>query len=234
MAEKQLRELLTALRAECGHSTNVAHGLNDRESMVYLLDRTQTDLIESYDWPSLQVDRDVTLATDQRFYPYPADLRFEDINIVWLMDTAQTFTLEYDITPNLLTIYNSDAGITGWPPQRWLHRPDTNSFEVWPIPDGSANQGRLRLRGTMTVPQMIEDSDVCVLPWRIIVLTAASEVLAQEEDPAAAVKARRAGELIRRYRVRLGSHKTGVTPYGDPPGRFPGHVGDYRPAVGRR
>jgi hypothetical protein len=57
----QLREMLTALRAECGLSTNVAHGLNDRESMVYLLDRTQLDLWEAWDWPFLTVDRDIAL-----------------------------------------------------------------------------------------------------------------------------------------------------------------------------
>jgi hypothetical protein len=226
----QLREMLTALRAECGHSTNVAHGLNDREAMVYLLDRTQLDLWESYQWPMLLADRDVALAPAQRYYSYPSDLRFEDIDHLWLLNQTQIYPLDYGITPEQFLDYDSDANAQSWPPRRWMHHGDNNTLEIWPIPDATAPQGRLRLRGTRMPVPLINDSDVATLPWRIIVLTAASEVLAREKDPAAEVKGKRASELIRRLRVRQSSHKSGVTHYGQPVGRNLPRVGlDYIP-----
>ena len=52
--------MLTDLRAEIGHSTNVAHGINDRETLIYYLNRTQIQLYQDYDWPQLIIDRDIT------------------------------------------------------------------------------------------------------------------------------------------------------------------------------
>lgn len=231
MPELQLREMLTALRAECGHSTNVAHGLNDRESMVYLLNRTQLDLWSDYQWPFLAIDRDVQLANGSRYYPYPADLAFEDINQVWLLNGTVICTLDYGISPSQYLDYNSDADARSWPPRRWSHNADTGSFEVWPIPDSSAPQGKLRLRGTKHPAPLVNDSDVATLPWRIIVLTAAAEVLAKEEDPASGVKAKRAAELIRRLKTQQGSHKSGVTSYGQAMGHHAPRVGlDHIPS----
>src|SRR5215831_8593918 len=85
MAIKQLRDLLTDLRAEVGHSTNVAHGINDRDTLIYYLNKTQLQLYEDYDWPQLIIDRDIQLADGQRYYTYPGDLAFEDIERGWLL-----------------------------------------------------------------------------------------------------------------------------------------------------
>ena len=79
---KQLREMLTDLRAEIGHSTNVAHGVNDRETLLYYLNRTQIQLYQDYDWPQLMITREIALADGQRYYPYPIDLAFDDISQV--------------------------------------------------------------------------------------------------------------------------------------------------------
>lgn len=219
MSGPQLREMLTALRAECGHSTNAAHGLNAREALVYLLDRTQLDLWESYDWPMLQVDRNVPLVQGQRFYDYPPDLRFEDVAQVWFTLGLDVCTLGYDITPMQLALYNSTAGVQSWPPRRWRHNSDDNTFEIWPVPDASAaaQATLLTMRGTRQPTPLVDDGDEATLPWRIIVLTAAAEVLAKEEDPSSETKAKRAAELIRRLRVRVSSHKGGVTSYGATP-----------------
>src|SRR4051812_7220730 len=95
----QLREMISSLRSECGLSTNVAHGLNDRDSLAYLLDRTQIDLWESFDWPYLTIDRDIPLVVSQADYAYPTDLEFDGINTIWVIGSNQLYRLTYGIRP---------------------------------------------------------------------------------------------------------------------------------------
>src|ERR1700751_5618497 len=97
MPAKQLRDMLTDLRAEIGHSTNVAHGINDRDPLLYYLNRVQTQLVIDYDWPQLIIDRDVKCQDGQRYYPYPADLAFEDVTNIWVMINTVYNELGYGI-----------------------------------------------------------------------------------------------------------------------------------------
>jgi hypothetical protein len=206
---EQLRDLLTDLRAELGHSTNVAHGINDRDTLIYYLNRTQRTLYQDYDWPQLIIDRDIALADGQRYYTYPPDLAFEDINHIWVMINTVYNELVYGIGPYEMVIWNSDKGFKSWPTQRWMHHPDDNTFELWPVPDANAaSTGSLvRLRGTKFVPWLVNDSDTCVLPNRLIVLFAAVELLQRDNAKDAAMKLQKANEVMRRHRVRQFSHK---------------------------
>jgi len=210
MAEKlQLRDMLTDLRAEIGHSTNVAHGINDRETLLYYLNRTQLDLYRDYDWPDLIVDRDVNLADGQRYYAYPADLAFDDINKIWVLINTVYAELAYGIGPAQFLLWNSDNGFKSWPTRRWMHHTDDNTFEVWPVPDASAMaaNAKLRLRGTKTVKKMINDSDLSTLPPNLIVLFSAVELLQRDNAKDAGLKLQKAQEAMRRHRVRRFSHK---------------------------
>lgn len=206
---KQLRELLSDLRAELGHSTNVAFGINDRDTLLYYINRTQQDLYRDYDWPQLIVDRDVKLADGQRYYPYPTDLAFEDIGNIWVLINTVYNELLYGIGPYEMILWNSDNGFKAWPTQKWMHHADDNTFELWPVPDGTAaaNNAIVRLRGTKTVPWMVNDSDLCVLPDHLIVVFAAVELLMRDNAKDAQAKLARAQELMRRHRVRQGTHK---------------------------
>jgi hypothetical protein len=206
---KQLRELLSDLRSELGHSTNVAFGINDRDTLLYYLNRTQQDLYRDYDWPQLIVDRDVHLADGQRYYPYPVDLAFEDIGTIWVLINTVYNELAYGIGPYEMVLWNSDTGFKSWPTQKWMHHADDNTFELWPIPDGNAasTNAIVRLRGTKTVPWMVNDSDVCVLPDHLIVIYSAVELLRRDNAKDADVKQLRAAELMRRHRVRQSTHK---------------------------
>lgn len=210
---KQLRDMLTDLRAEIGHSTNVAHGINDRETLLYYLNRTQLDLYRDYDWPQLIVDRDVKLEDGQRYYNYPADLAFDDITHVWVMINTVYAELSYGIGPRDMTLWNSDTGFKSWPTQKWMHHPDDNRFELWPVPDATAINAAsiVRMRGTRTVFKMINDSDEATLPDNLIVLFSAVEVLQRDGAKDAPLKLQRANEAMRRHRVRQFSHK-GVRP----------------------
>ena len=206
---KQLRDMLTDLRAEVGHSTNVAHGVNDRETLLYYINRTQIQLYQDYDWPQLIIDRDVTLADGQRYYPYPADLAFDDITHIWVMITTVYNALTYGIGPNDFTLWNSDTGFKSWPTQKWMHHPDDNTFELWPVPDANAtsNHAFVRIRGTKTIVKMVNDADESTLPDNLIVLFAASEILSRDNAKDAQLKLNKANEAMRRHRVRQFAHK---------------------------
>lgn len=209
MPGRQLRDMLTDLRAEVGHSTNVAHGINDRETLLYYLNRVQTQLVIDYDWPQLIIDRDVHVADGQRYYTYPTDLAFNDITNIWVLINTVYNELGYGIGPYDMTVWNSDLGFKSWPTQKWMHHPDDNTFELWPIPDANAEAANaiVRLRGTKTVPKMINDSDLSTLPDNLIVLFAAVEVLQRDNAKDAALKMQKANEAMRRYRVRQFTHK---------------------------
>ena len=206
---RQLREMLTDLRAEIGHSTNVAHGINDRDTLLYYLNRTQLELYRDYDWPQLIVDRDVHLFNGQRYYTYPVDLAFDDITNIWVLINTVYNELGYGIGPYEMVVWNSDLGFKSWPTQKWMHHPDDNTFELWPIPDASAQNANalVRLRGTKTVKTMINDADESTLPDRLIVLYAAVEILQRDDAKDAPLKLQKANEAMRRYRVRQFSHK---------------------------
>jgi hypothetical protein len=201
--------MLTDLRSEVGHSTNVAHGINDRDTLLYYLNRVQDNLVIDYDWPQLIIDRDIKVADGQRYYPYPTDLAFEDIGHIWVLINTVYNELGYGIGPYEMVVWNSDLGFKSWPTQKWMHHPDDNTFELWPIPDGSAQAANalVRLRGTKTVPKMINDSDVSTLPDHLLTLFAAVEILQRDDAKDAALKLQKANEAMRRYRVRQFSHK---------------------------
>jgi len=206
---RQLREMLTDLRAEIGHSTNVAHGINDRETLLYYLNRTQLELYRDYDWPQLIVDRDVHLFNGQRYYTYPVDLAFDDITNIWVLINTVYNELSYGIGPYDMTLWNSDQGFKSWPTQKWMHHADDNRFELWPVPDASAEASAaiVRLRGTKTVAPMINDADLSTLPDNLIVLFCAAEILARDEAKDAPMKLAKANAAMRRHRVRQFSHK---------------------------
>ena len=208
---KQLRDMLTDLRAELGHSTNVAHGINDRDTLIYYLDRTQQDLYRDYDWPQLIIDRDTDMVQGQRYYQYPVDLTFEDVSKLWLISDSNMWisNVTYGIGPREMRLYDSEAGAQSWPPRRWQHNADSGMFEIWPIPDATTtnHDGRLRMRGTKTVKKMVNDSDEATLPDHLIVLFCAAEILARDEAKDAQLKMTKANEVMRRHRVRQFSHK---------------------------
>jgi hypothetical protein len=205
MPGRQLRDLLTDLRAEIGHSTNVAHGINDRETLIYYLNRTQVQLYQDYDWPQLMIHRDITLVDATRYYPYPVDLAFDDIGGVHVLIGSGYQELTYGIGPSEMTVLNSDDGAKQWPTLKWMHHADDNTLEVWPVPDVGAS--KLRLYGTKTVVTMVDDSDLSTLPDNLIVLFSAVEILQRDSAEDAALKLNKANEAMRRHRVRQFSHK---------------------------
>jgi hypothetical protein len=214
VAVQSLGTLVTNLRLEAGHSSSPATGINMRDQLVYLLNRTQEELALDYDWPGLIVDRDTPLVAGTRYYSYPADLPFDNITNAWLVWNTLYGELCYGIGPDEFAVFNSNTGFTSWPVQRWMHNSDMNLFELWPIPSEAppatptSQAALVRFRGTRQIPWMVADSDQCVLPATVITLFAAAELLARQKSPDAGLKLQKAQEYIRRYRVRQSAHKT--------------------------
>lgn len=213
MSIQSLGTLVTSLRYEVGHSPSPSAGLNQREMLVYILNRAQEELATTYDWPGLTVDRDIPLVIGTRYYAYPSDLPFDNVGEVWLVWSTLYGVLRYGIGPEQMALWNSNTGFTSWPVERWQHNTDQNLIELWPIPSEapaatpSTQAALIRVRGTKLIPWMVADADTCVLPATAIVLFAAAEVLAREGAKDAPLKLQKANEYVRRLRVRQSSHK---------------------------
>lgn len=214
MSVTTLGDLVNRLRLEASYSSSPATGLNQRDRLVYVLNRVQEELSLDYDWPGLLVDRDIPVVVGTRYYAYPSDLPFEHVNEAWLIHSTCYDRLPYGIGPEQLVLWNSNTGFRSWPIQRWMHNADSNLFEVWPIaseapPATSTTQAAaVRFRGTKLLPWMVADSDVCVMPATAIVLYAAAEILAYEGAKDAEMKIDKAKEYLRRLRVRQSTTKS--------------------------
>lgn len=214
MAVASLGTLVTNLRFEAGHSSAAAAGINMRDQLVYVINRAQEELALDYEWPFLTVDRDVLITAGARYYAYPTDLPFDNITHTWLVWNTLYGALTYGIGPDEFALFNSNTGFTSWPAQRWMHHSDDNTFELWPVPSeappatATSQAALVRLRGTRQIPLMVADADMCVLPSTAIVLYAAAELLARENAADASMKLQKAGEYVRRLKVRQSAHKT--------------------------
>jgi hypothetical protein len=178
---KQLADMLTDLRAEVGHSTNVAHGVNDRETLIYYLNRTQIRLIPGIrlaaaHHPSGQP----ACPRDSSSTPTRADLAFDDISYVWLFAPA------------------AERSLLRHRPAEWPSPTPTRAADLaHPQVDaqcrpkhvrGLAGAGHLKRQcqpvpapvGDQDVTKMVNDSDVSTLPDNLIVLYAAAEILARD------------------------------------------------------
>jgi hypothetical protein len=196
----QLSQMISDLRSELGHSVNVAHGVNTKENMAYVLRRTQEVLYEEHDWPFLLVDRDTTAYAGQYLYNYPSDMPFENINSVWWVEGSRYTPMDYGITVDDFNLYDPADDDRSNPVQKWRHRPDEGQMEVWPIPSIAGN---IRLRGLAPLGAMVDDSDVCTLDSNLIVLHAAAELLARQKSEDASLKA----ELARKHLTKLLSNQ---------------------------
>ena len=201
----QLQQLVQDLRAEAGHSLNAAHGLNQVDTLKHLLRRTQEELWITYDWPDRMIYREVDITAGNRFVKYPQDMPFNQVNRLWAVTGTQYLPMDYQITPELLSIYNPLAGHRGWPARRWQHNvDDPTEFEIWPPPN---QNGRIRMFGQKSLQPLLADTDTCTVDGVSLVMFAAAEVLARQKQEDAQIKLQKAQSFTRKLLSQQGSAK---------------------------
>lgn len=193
MLTQQLQVMVKNLRAECGHSLSIAQGVNQAETLKYLLARTQEELWVAFVWPELKLRAGILLATGQYAYPYHADMPYDCIREAWTAPagaTADTHwtSVEYGIDDEDMILPDNTNSERGDPAQYWDNDGDT-TFRIWPTPNTAS---RLRFVGQKKLAPFIADSDVSTLDATCIVLFAASDLLARAKAEDAAIKAQKA------------------------------------------
>lgn len=204
-----LAEMLEGLRIETHNSTNVAHGAAFDSAHKYLLNRVQDDLYLNYDWPGLKAVWELSAANGERYHAYPDNARFETIDAIYAKDGANRWIkLTYGITPEQLSITNSDDNERGFPICRWQSymQPsgptNNNMFEVWPVPDRTVP---LMVKGLRACRPLVNSDDVSTIDGYAVVLHAASELLAGSKSEDAPIKLQKAQERVRMLKVRQAS-----------------------------
>ena len=105
----------------------------------------------------------------------------------------------------------SAVGAVGSPPPR-----------VWPIPDRAAT---LRLTGRRTARRLLDDNDLSELDGNLLVLFAASDLLARQGSEDAQLALGKAQRLLRQILVRQDSDKDRPFIIGGGPPPAPGGLG---------
>lgn len=206
-----LVDLRRDLRAETGQSLNMAQGVQSQATQDNQLDRQQRELWQAYDWPHLKYWVDLPVSAGQALYDYPADMPFDQINYVyWCMAGGTSWQP---------VLYGADGfmvrpSLSPGTPLRWFNKvvvdPSTKltkpvgQLELVPVPSGD---GTLRFQGSAPCNPLVNDSDICILDSKAIVLFAAAEILATQKAEAAQLKLQKAQNFLRKILSNQGADK---------------------------
>jgi len=216
-----LTNMVRNLRSEAGHSIAVSQGVNQLETLKYILKRTQEELHAAFVWPALKLRSPVTISTGQVVYPFPANMPFEFIREAWSAGAGDSnwYPVGYGLSEDLLKAdgTNSESGV---PVQ--FYEVDPGGFRVWPTP---SQGGTLRFVGQKPLGPFIADSDMSTLDATLITLFAAAELLARAKAEDAANKLQKAQRHLQKLLGLQGSKKHKVSTLG-------GYPSGYRPVPG--
>lgn len=197
------------LRAECHRSTNVAVGVDDTQTLMTVIQRTQETLYDDFDWPHLrETFPAITLQAGQRYYDLPTNLNYDRIETAAVRLSGMPIPFRRGIDFACYAAFDSDADVRSSPAQRYDIRSVDNKeqIEVWPIPADNVNS--MQFTGIRKLRKLVDSNDVADLDDQLIVLFAASEILAHAEAPDASAKLK-AGQA--RY-ARLEGRSAGDRP----------------------
>lgn len=208
----QLQSLVSYLRAEAGLSQKVSVGTDQEDKLKHLLRRTQETLYDAHDWTFLQHFFSKALSAGQRYYDMPSGLADTRIVEAAIDDgSEEPRPVDYGIGFAEYATYNSDEDERADPVERWDFRRTSataTQIEVWPIP-ASSNQ-TLRFKGIRSLPALTANTDTAALDDHLIVLFAAAEIMASQENKGASLKLQLATD---RLNVLKGLHAGPVKPF---------------------
>ena len=215
-AGQTLDQLVTALRAEIGDSTNLSMGSQALPGLQQTLRRVQESYYADFNWPHLRVFREEAMLAGERYYTFNADVDFERIFGAWARDSDAAHPnwrpIGYGITPADYNVSNSDAGIMDNFIRKWNHY-EGNQFEVWPVPETS---GAVRFRAMKALSPLVAGTDKCDLDGTLLVLTAAAELLARSKTQDAPIKLQMATSHYNRLKGRFQKESVFVMGGGTP------------------
>jgi hypothetical protein len=210
-----LSELRRELLAETYQSLMPAQTTSSTPYYNYQLDRVQREQWNGIEWPHLTIYKDVPMVAGQRYYDYPPQLPFDSIFRMWWPQGVNWVPLDYGINPSTYATMGGEK-VQAWPPRRWRNcasydegtnqTDPASQFEVWPIPPANYPYS-LRVEGNAPLNALIEDTNVCVIDATLIVLFAASEILANQKSEGAALKLQKANQYRRMLIARLGAQQ---------------------------
>lgn len=209
---EQLQVLRTMLRAEVGHSTMVAAGVDNVPALNQKLYRCQVMLYDAYDWPFLREIFPITLQAGQRYYDFPASglggstfgLNAERVEEAAIDYSGRPVPIDKGIGFEQYAQFNSDNGDRASPARRWdLKRTSdaAEQIEIWPVP--TDNTQIFSLKGIRALRPLVADTDVADLDDILIVLTAGAEITARENKKDAALMRAAAAKRLDQLEGRL-------------------------------
>ena len=205
-----LGEAIKAVRVEAAQSPNPAHGGNDREAIVYLINRTQTQLAAMYDWPRRATSATIDLTAGTAEYDVPSPFQFENIERVSVYYWSATIELEYGIEAEHTDYLSlTDVEDRRSPVRRWEYLSNTGTTDrirFWPVPDAAQT---VTIEGDGTIQRLTDDNDVLAFNGDMVALYVAAELLASQQDPMAATKRQMADELRRAFHHRQDARQVG-------------------------
>ncbi len=215
-AGKTLDELVLAVRAEIGDSTNPSMGVDQLPALRQTIARVQNSYYEDFDWPHLKIDKDEAAPQGERYFTFDPEVNFQRIIQVDIKIDGRWQELHYGIGTEQYNVYDSDEGVVGTP-MRWQHYGE-NQFEVWPIPDRACT---IRFRCIRNLKPLIAGTDTCDIDSDLIVLAVAAEMLARSRSEDAQIKLTLATARYNRLKGRVmktGSFVLGGGLRSTPPG----------------
>jgi hypothetical protein len=214
-----LGALVTDLRIEARYDPNPALSLNMVPMMQQTLRRNQEFLYDEFDWPFLEVFRDIPLEAGSRYYDFPDDMNLERVQKVDVLHAGTWQPVIRGIELDHYNAQDSEGNERTDPIQFWdvVEVGGGPQIEVWPLP--ATNTQKMRLRGIRSLKPLVKDSDVAELDDMMIVLYSAGELLGGAKDPLAEVKFQQAKARretlqgrttkTRHNRFSLGGEQTG-------------------------
>lgn len=210
-----LDELVDQLRAETKMSTHSSRGLENREYLTQIIQRTYEVLWDDYDWEHLQVKREdatVAMAAGQRYYDYPDNMAMTGINEVWHKVGNAWMRLEYGIDYSHYSQFDPEQNVRADPVLRWQVR-DNDQFEVWPLPQ--SNTTIIAFDGKKKFVPLVNPTDRAQIDTLCIVLSAAAEILMGMNSKEAETKGKLASSRILKMKARTSKKRT-IMGSGDP------------------
>lgn len=218
----QFGQVIDMFREEAGLATSRAQGVQQLGSIKAKLRRVYRRLHADFQWPHLLIERTVTLSAGQRYYSFPAELDFDNVQNTWVqeVDEDHWYPLHYGIDTAHYNTTNSYEGEREDFPSNWkIH--ENGTFEIWPVPE--SNGHTVRFFGKARAKPLVDESEVLDLDDDLVIMFAVGEELARQKSPDAELVLQQA--QVHYSRLRANTQKTApfkMSPSQDRYSRGPG------------